>query len=216
MDKLTALCAVALCAVIGTPAAFAQTVTGCLKDGDLKSVAVGGAPALPCAVDQTQVTFGAQGATGPAGADGADGADGAAGADGADGAPAPGVGYEFVGFSSDLDTTTGNGVGYTGLNQRCQDAHGAAARLASTKEYILSPEAFDPAVAAWIRPELVAGGTDFSGLSGLSCNAWIGGANGLVVAVNGSIKPEPCTLSRIVACSAPGVGATFPTQPSGL
>ncbi len=55
----------ALCAVIGTPAAFAQEVSGCLTTGGkLKNFVLGGGPVV-CPGTQTPVTFGAQG---PAGA----------------------------------------------------------------------------------------------------------------------------------------------------
>ena len=65
--------------------AQAQTVTGCLKSGKLKHVAVGTAPAKPCKPrKETEVTFGAQGPKGDDGTDGADGADGSKGDDGAD------------------------------------------------------------------------------------------------------------------------------------
>ena len=106
--------------------------------------------------------------------------------------------YEFVGYSSDQDLTAG-GVGYPTLYQKCQDVFGEAARMASTTEYIESPDAFVPTVNAWLRPEV---SNTTSGL--LNCEGWQGGTSGLTVVENvGAIKTAGCGLLNVVACSAP-------------
>jgi hypothetical protein len=50
--------------------------------------------------------------------------------------------YEFVGFS--LDTATNGGVGLPAMNALCQEVFGDMARMANSKEYILSPIASAP------------------------------------------------------------------------
>jgi hypothetical protein len=66
LTKLTLAGVVAaLCAVIGTAAAFAQEISGCLTTGGkLKNFVLGGGPVVRPGT-QTPVTFGVQGPQGP-------------------------------------------------------------------------------------------------------------------------------------------------------
>ena len=59
-----------LCAAVGTPAAVAQTISGCLTtDGKLKNFVLGGT-SVDCPGSQIPVTLGVQGPPGPPGANG--------------------------------------------------------------------------------------------------------------------------------------------------
>ena len=119
----------------------------------------------------------------------------------------------FVGYSE--DTVTG-GEGIIGLNLPC--AEFGAARVCTTKEFMLSINTDEPAASAWILSEIVgvSGGapdvqpqcTDFSGDSRdcdqATCNSWAGGLLGLVVTdAGGGIETRQCNLPNPVTCCAP-------------
>ena len=135
----------ALCAVNGTPAAFAQEVSGCLDSGKLKKIALGGEPASPCTGSQVSVTLGATGTTGAPGATGATGADGA---DGAGGDPAG----EFQLFA-DLPLT--DGLIVDSEWNECANDHGG--RPANTLDVLTLPwDPTSPVFVGWVHPYIVA------------------------------------------------------------
>lgn len=106
--------------------------------------------------------------------------------------------YEFVGFSSG---TTKGGAGYPGMNALCQDDFGDDARMATTLEYIVSPEASAPgATTAWIDP---IGPTSSTTCNGDWRSSVLGQASGLIVETGSLGRTADCGIPRLVACSAP-------------
>ena len=124
--------------------------------------------------------------------------------------------YEFVGYS--VDKTDGSG-GLRAMANKCQKVFGDDARMANTKEFILSPKANLNLSEgdAWINAYIVGVGgdgraMDYSVLSGTVDDLVCGGAwrsskqadTGLVVINAVSLGFSMCHAEWIVACSAPG------------
>ncbi len=107
--------------------------------------------------------------------------------------------YVFIGFSSG---TTKGGAGYPGMNALCQDDFGDDARMATTLEYIVSPDASAPgATTAWIDP---VGSTGSTTCNGDWRSSVLGQASGLIIESAGSLgRTADCGIPRLVACSAP-------------
>ena len=124
--------------------------------------------------------------------------------------------YEFVGYSND---DVNGSVGLEAMTNKCQNVFGGEARMANTKELILSPRAdIDiPEQAAWINAYIVGVGSDgramdYSVLSGTVDDLVCGGGwrsskesdTGLLVFGSASLTLSMCNAKRSVACSAPG------------
>lgn len=128
--------------------------------------------------------------------------------------------YHFVGFSTSAGTgdikVTG-GVGIPGLNEACQLVFGDLARMATSAEYLDSPDAYAPSPeTAWIRAGNVSAyGTNFvldpasaqiATGPDMTCDSWkknAGTNTGLLVTEVGGFVIGFCDASRMVACSAP-------------
>jgi hypothetical protein len=111
----------------------------------------------------------------------------------------------FLGFSSG---TINGGQGMLQMHGVCQLEFGSSARLCTSKEFWLSPNATAPAtVSAWLHPiPFSSGGSDFSGGTPESCNGWRDGTsnlNGLVVNTAGKPDISRCDLQSCVACCVP-------------
>ena len=124
--------------------------------------------------------------------------------------------YEFVGYS--VDKTDGSG-GLRAMANKCQKVFGDDARMANTKEFILSPKANLNLSEgdAWINAYIVGVGgdgraMDYSVLSGTVDELVCGGGwrssnqtdTGLLVIDSSSLEISMCNAKHSVACSAPG------------
>ena len=124
--------------------------------------------------------------------------------------------YEFVGYSND---DVNGSVGLEAMTNKCQNVFGGEARMANTKELILSPKANlnVPGKDAWINAYIVGVGSDglamdYSVLSGtvddLVCGGGWSSSNvsdtGLLVFGKSSLTLSMCNAKHSVACSAPG------------
>ena len=198
----------ALCAVIGTPAALAQTVSGCLTtDGKLKSFVLGGDP-VACPGTQIPVTLGAAGADGADGADGTNGTDGTDGAAGADGNAAQ--------FALVTVGTPTNGVITEDEWDECANTVGG--RPANSFDALTLPWATSSTnLFGWVNPYIVAHSTgdvvvDISGVVGdggkMVCRLtptagpWTASSvssNGLV-AFRGTVFADLCNVMHRVVC----------------
>ncbi len=124
-------------------------------------------------------------------------------------APATSNEYRFIGFT-DPGTIDG-GQGMLDMHALCQDDFGPDARMCTSEEFWLSPNAEAPTADAWLHLTYVGGGADFSGIdaaaSTLSCSAWTiasSGNRGLVVTTAGKSAPIlGCNTPRPVTCCAP-------------
>lgn len=127
--------------------------------------------------------------------------------------------YVFAGYSTDL---VNGAVGLHGMNGACQDVaeFGDSARIATTKEYLESPNAAPPSSFAWIRPipQVLGDGLSLSyidSVMGLSLTSWpnlhcswwtqsISSNSGYAINPAGGAVLATCNFPRPVACSAPG------------
>ena len=117
--------------------------------------------------------------------------------------------FQFVGFTE--TRVTGEDIG--ALYKACQSfTENPAARMASTQEFIESPEASLPVQPAWIRPVVVGVSmknfeplkVDFSGavLTGeVTCIAAEG--IGTIIGDDGALDQARCDTAHMVACSVP-------------
>ena len=114
-----------------------------------------------------------------------------------DGAGAPGAGvFQFVGFTDDVPTaadTISGGQGMLAMHALCQDDFGENARMCTSEEFWLSPNAA-AAANSWLLKHCTSWAT-------ASSTIW-----GLVVKPDG--KPskgmgEDCDIARPVTCCAP-------------
>jgi hypothetical protein len=125
--------------------------------------------------------------------------------------------YEFIGLSDPADKVLGD-VGFPGMAAACQAIFGPLARIATTQEYVLSPNVSAPdPETAWIHPTILnaffwpvnstSRAIDFSGHTAktgdMSCGGWNGGGDGMIVTRHGGISTQDCNVARLVACSAP-------------
>jgi hypothetical protein len=111
--------------------------------------------------------------------------------------------FKFVGFSTG---SINGGQGMLQMHAVCQVDYGSSARMCTSKEFWLSPNATAPTTnPAWLHPS-TSDGNDFSAPGG-SCVAWTDGTSnavGLVVGTSG--KPEfshRCDFQGLVTCCVP-------------
>jgi hypothetical protein len=134
-------------------------------------------------------------------------------------APLAAAEYGFAGYSSD---TIGSDEGMLAMHAECQADYGATARMCTSREFWLSPNAVAPADNAWLHPEIIAidrastinrsweYAMDFTGQRAnehnLSCRGWTlnnAGQKGFVVTPSGKPGSAFCGQSLRVTCCAP-------------
>lgn len=116
--------------------------------------------------------------------------------------------YRFVGYAT---TTPRLGTeGFVALHTSCQEDFGPLARMSTTEELWLSPNAAYPGEAAWIhmvgnRTGGGLGTRDFSGaIIGGTCMGWTGTNDpGPAIGPTGEMSALPCDVARPVTCAAP-------------
>ena len=115
--------------------------------------------------------------------------------------------YRFVGYAT---TTPRTGLdGFVAMHTSCKEDFGPLARMSTTEEFWLSPDAAYPDEGeAWIHTvgNRNAPGRDFTGAvpSTLSCGGWVnGGGDGMIIGAGGVITTVPCDGARQVTCAAP-------------
>jgi hypothetical protein len=131
--------------------------------------------------------------------------------------PAPSNEFRFIGFTNDatnaLADTIDGGQGMLAMHALCQDDFGPDARLCTSEEFWLSPNAEAPTVNSWLHSVGPGGTSDFmaSSITRKSCQGWATSSDqgtGMVVKPDG--KPEfssllhaGCDVARPVTCCAP-------------
>lgn len=134
----------------------------------------------------------------------------------ASGAPKGGGGsagdvYRFVGYATTTPRT--GGEGFVAMHTSCQEDFVPLARMSTTEEFWLSPDAAYPdAGAAWVHPVGARNGTgvDFTGSIGMDssghCEGWSSGSAsraGATIGAGGGITRLTCDVARQVTCAAP-------------
>ena len=116
--------------------------------------------------------------------------------------------YRFADFSSAMVL---GGVGFPSMHAACQLDFGPDARMCTSKEFWLSPNATESLTRAWLHPRIVGGGNaafEFgaSDLLATCARGWRDSTNnnrGLTVGENGHFFQDFCGTPRPVTCCAP-------------
>jgi len=129
--------------------------------------------------------------------------------------PIPSTIYRFAGFSNPVLPVLG-GIGFIGMHATCQFDFGPDARMCTSAEFWLSPNAAAAIPDAWLHP--VDGGAGpgrvgtaaFVGRidvgSGESCRAWSSSLfddRGFTVGVDGHFAGVRCNVPSPVTCCLP-------------
>ncbi len=124
--------------------------------------------------------------------------------------PAKGSVSVFVGFTDDatnaLPDTIDGLQGMLAMHALCQDDFGPNARMCTSEEFWLSPNAEAPLADAWFHSASQYLNIDFTGFgnANANCGGWIGPFNGLgyVVTTDGKVGRPQCGTLRPVTCCA--------------
>jgi len=114
--------------------------------------------------------------------------------------------YRFVGYAT---TTLRTGdEGFVAMHTSCQEDFGPLARMCTTEELFLSPNAASPDEGeAWVHSigNASGGQADFIGGPSVgTCKGWSdASAGGVVIGAGGVIMTLPCGNTRQVTCCAP-------------
>ncbi len=131
------------------------------------------------------------------------------------GTPSTSNEFRFVGFTDEafngLDDTINGGQGMIAMHAFCQDDFGPDARMCTSKEFWLSPNAEAPSADAWLHTKpfqtTAFSPTDFTGFANPieNCRGWTITAAGAAAIVTTDGKPaiEGCNLARPVTCCEP-------------
>jgi len=182
---LLALCFLGTPTVLNAHGGDTSLIHTCFKNatGNLRIIAASDT----CKANETALDWNLAGATGPQGPAGPQGPSGL---------------FKFVGFSTG---TINGGQGMLQMHALCQVDYGSTARMSTSKEFWLSPNATAPTTApAWLHPSDPTN-HDFSSPNA-SCTGWTNGTsdqNGLVVDTAGKPGLSRCDFQRPVACAAP-------------
>ena len=127
--------------------------------------------------------------------------------------PAPSNEFRFIGFTDtdDVTHTINGGQGMLAMHELCQDDFGLDARMCTSKEFWLSPNAEAPGADAWLHTKpfqtTAFSPTDFTGFANPieNCRGWTITAAGAAAIVTTDGKPaiEGCNLARPVTCCEP-------------
>ena len=109
--------------------------------------------------------------------------------------------YRFVGYATTTPRT--GDEGFVAMHTSCQEDFGPLARMCTTEELFLSPNAAYPDNPAWIHS--VGGSQDFiSGGTPQNCNGWTSNSGGgLGIRAGGVATGFACSNDRPVTCCAP-------------
>ena len=120
--------------------------------------------------------------------------------------------FRFVGFTDDtadagLDVIDG-GQGMLAMHALCQDEFSLDARMCTSKEFWLSPNAEAPSFAdAWLHSDRQGSSNDFTGIViNFNCLGWSASGFSTGYGVTTAGKPAiglSCAIDRPVTCCAP-------------
>ena len=116
--------------------------------------------------------------------------------------------YRFADFSSAMVL---GGVGFPSMHAACQLDFGPDARMCTSKEFWLSPNATESLTRAWLHPRIVGGGNEFAEFATArganNCLGWSDSTfdrRGFTVGENGHFfTVDRCITPRPVTCCVP-------------